>query len=192
MPVKPFLSTDDLLSTLASGDGELGIDGIPAEAVDPLAHHLQCAHRLSLVASDDLELQVAGLVHDIGHILDLRDVAGHGRTGADAVRTLLGERVARLVELHVPAKRYLATIEATYRARLSPASTASLVAQGGLMSTEEAAAFATTPDLDAALALRSADEAAKFPGLSVPDLEHWRPVVETVAAGGHAPPKDVE
>ncbi|MDQ3353075.1 MAG: HD domain-containing protein [Actinomycetota bacterium] len=191
MPVKPFLSTDDLLSALASDDGALGIDGIPAEAVDPLAHHLQCAHRLSLVAPGDLELQVAGLVHDVGHILDPGDVSGHGRTGAEAVRSLLGERVARLVELHVPAKRYLATVEATYRARLSPASTASLVAQGGPMDAIEAGVFAADPDLDAALVLRSADEAAKFPGLSMPDLEHWRPVVETVAAGGQAPPKDV-
>ena len=35
---------------------------------------------------------------------------------ADAVRDLLGERVAALVELHVPAKRYLVTVDAGYRA----------------------------------------------------------------------------
>ncbi|MDQ3306347.1 MAG: HD domain-containing protein [Actinomycetota bacterium] len=125
---------------------------------------------------------MAGLVHDVGHILDPDDVAGHGRNGAEAVRSLLGERVARLVELHVPAKRYLTATDPSYRVRLSPASTATLVDQGGAMDADEVAAFAAvTPDLAAALALRSADEAAKFPGLTMPGLERWRPVLEAVA-----------
>ena len=35
--------------------------------------------------------------------------------GAETVRRLLGERVAGLVEAHVPAKRYLVTTDASYR-----------------------------------------------------------------------------
>jgi hypothetical protein len=36
-------------------------------------------------------------------------------------------------------------------------------------------------DLDAILALRRADEAAKDPGACVPDLESWRVLLEEVA-----------
>jgi predicted HD phosphohydrolase len=180
-------SVERLLTVLADGarspdEGDVGAE--PAHALD---HHLQCAHRLRLEHPDDLELQIAGLVHDVGSALVPGDEAGHGRLGADAIRALLGPRVARLVELHVPAKRYLTAIDPAYRARLSPASTASLVAQGGTMGPEEAASFAVVPELAAALALRSADEAAKVPGRAVPTLLTWRPTVEAVAAAARMP-----
>lgn len=43
---------------------------------------------------------MAGLVHGIGQLLYPGDEAGHADHAADAVRSLLGERVARLVRLH--------------------------------------------------------------------------------------------
>jgi predicted HD phosphohydrolase len=55
------------------------------------------------------------------------------------------------------------------------------------MGPEEAASFAVVPELAAALALRSADEAAKVPGLAVPTLLTWRPTVEAVAAAARMP-----
>ncbi|CAN5251679.1 HD domain-containing protein [soil metagenome] len=180
-----FASVDELLAVLRSRSGRLpppSAGGPPAERVSALDHHLQCAHQLRLEHPEDPELQVAGLVHDVGHVLAPGAEAGHGRIGAHAVCALLGKRVARLVELHVPAKRYLTAIDPDYRRRLSPASTATLIAQGGTMDPDEVAAFGTDPDASAALVLRSADEAAKVPGLATPDLEAWVPVLEAVAA----------
>src|SRR5689334_10230202 len=82
----------------------------------PSAHHgLQTAAVLRASDPDDLELQVAGLVHDLGHILPPRDAALHGVVAGDYVRGVLGDRVATLVHLHVPAKRYLVTVEPGYR-----------------------------------------------------------------------------
>ncbi|MCP3818220.1 metal-dependent phosphohydrolase [Streptomyces sp. A3M-1-3] len=71
--------------------------------VDLHDHALQTAHSLRRSHPADKELQVAGLVHVLGHLLHPGDDAGHARHAASAVRPLLGARVARLVELHVPA-----------------------------------------------------------------------------------------
>ena len=84
-----------------------------------LHHGLQCAAVLRAANPDDHELQVAGLVHDLGHLLQPRCEDRHGTIGADFVRPVFGDRVAALVEEHVPAKRYLVTVDTSYRARLS-------------------------------------------------------------------------
>ncbi|HSL57854.1 MAG TPA: inositol oxygenase family protein [Acidimicrobiales bacterium] len=152
---------------------------LDADRVDSLAHALQCAEVLRQRHPDDLELQIAGLVHDLGHVAG--DVEAHGRAGRVLVEELLGERVAALVELHVPAKRYLVTIDAAYHGGLSPTSVATLVAQGGPMTDDEVAAFEAEPHHGDALVLRRADEAAKVPGREVPDLDQWEPRLAALA-----------
>ena len=156
-------------------------DVVALVALDGVEHGLQCAYELSLVAPDDLELQIAGLVHDIGHRLVPGDEAGHGRHGADAVRLLLGPRVADLVELHVPAKRYLVARERSYAESLSPDSVHTLVLQGGPMRPLEMRGFEAMPGAFDALLLRRADEAAKERGRNVPAIRHWLPAMNTIA-----------
>lgn len=51
----------------------------------------------------DKELQVAGLVQDIGQLLCPGGEARRREHAAEAVRSLLGERVHRLVRRHGPA-----------------------------------------------------------------------------------------
>jgi predicted HD phosphohydrolase len=97
--------------------------------------------------------------------------------GASLVRDLMGDRIADLVALHIPAKRYLVTTDPTYRARLSPESIRTLALQGGDMSDVEVAAFDAEPHGQASLDLRRADEAAKEVGADVPDLDFWRPAL---------------
>jgi predicted HD phosphohydrolase len=175
------MTVDELLALLATCEGfydSLGDDGDP---IPILPHSLQCAQRLSELTPDDEELIVAGLVHDIGHRLRPAHPVEHGIVAADAVRDLLGDRVAALVELHVPAKRYLVTVDGSYRASLSSGSTASLARQGGALDDAERTALEEHPELEDALTLRRADEAAKDPDAVVPDLEHWRPLVERVS-----------
>jgi predicted HD phosphohydrolase len=166
----------DLLEASAAHD-----DG---EAVDLRAHALQCAHLLSLDAPDDLELQVAGLVHDLYHAVDPRADAIHDREGARLVEPLLGARVARLVGGHVVAKRYLVATDPAYRRALSTRSVESLVRQGGDLDGAARRAVDDSPDREALLALRRADDRAKVPGAVVAPIRHWRPVVEQLVAAG--------
>jgi predicted HD phosphohydrolase len=155
----------------------LGSDGDPLPVLD---HGLQCASLLAEAFPDDEELQVAGLVHDVGHRLSPGASAAHGVIAADAVRDLLGDRVAALVELHVPAKRYLVTVEPSYRDGLSDGSAISLGRQGGELTDEERRVLEANPHLAGALALRRCDERAKDPDAIVDGLNRWRPIVERV------------
>ena len=167
--------TPDLPHTRPSSSGGTPI-GDPVDLHD---HALQTAALLRRGHPSDKELQVAGLVHDVGHLLRPGEDAGHADHAADAVRPLLGERVSRLVRLHVAAERYLA---ATSPARgPSPRSALTLTAQGGAMTPREAAAFEHDPLADDAMTLRQADEAGKVVGLDAGVMEDWRTVLELVA-----------
>ena len=106
----------------------------------------------------------------------------HGEIGAAFVRILLGDRVAQLTALHVPAKRYLVATDPAYGRRLSDGSTVSLAMQGGAMTPEEVKAFEANPHGVDAASLRRADEAAKVIGRTVPDLDAWVSALESVAA----------
>lgn len=155
---------------------------VPGElpGLSELDHALQCAAELAAVAPDDLELQIAGLVHDVCH--SQCHISVHDEVGAEAVRGILGDRVAALVGLHVAAKRYLISTDADYASRLSPVSTHTLALQGGGMSVDEVAVFEASPYASDAVVLRKADEAAKTPGRTVPGLDHWRDALRRVAA----------
>lgn len=152
------------------------------EGVDLLAHALQCATNLARAEPDDTELQLAGLVHDLGTVLEPGRPAAHARTGAEAVRGLLGARIADLVEQHDQTKRYLVTAEPRYREHLSPQSVATLAAQGGLLDDTARAAFEARPDFATCLVLRRADDAAKIPGTTTPSLDSWRAALDHQAA----------
>ncbi|MCU1460551.1 MAG: metal-dependent phosphohydrolase [Acidimicrobiales bacterium] len=179
--VEAITTVDELFGLLARTAG-LVDDMVAGDVdIDILQHSLQCAEELAGARPDDAELQVAGLVHDLGHLLAPGDPEGHGRHGAGAVRDLLGDRVAALVELHVPAKRYLVATDASYASRLSPGSTTSLAHQGGPLSAAERAELDADPHLADALILRRADDTAKDPARMVPGLDRWHPVVTRVA-----------
>lgn len=168
---------DRLIETLRRGR-ELD-DGEP---VDLLEHSLQCAALLRRRCPQDEELQIAGLVHDVGTIVSPDSADTHAQIGARWVGPLLGPRVAWLVEHHVVAKRYLLATDGAYRERLSPRSLETLEQQGGLgLDRDERAALEASADLGAVLALRRADDDAKVPGLDVAELDRWIDPLSAVA-----------
>ena len=153
-----------------------------------LDHGLQCADLVKAARPDDIELQVAALVHDLGWLerqpvgWALRVDAAHDVDGSQLVRRLLGPRVAYLVGGHVAAKRYLLATDSSYRALLSARSETTLEFQGGVMAPDETEAFEALPDWEDLVALRRADDAAKVRGKVVPGVDAWAAVVEAVAA----------
>ncbi len=178
-----FAGVDEMFEALrASADAD-DEGGLPI-----LDHSLQCAARLRSSRRDDTELQVAGLVHDLGwlELVDgdwtLRLDAPHDVCGRALVGPLLGPRIASLVGGHVAAKRYLLATDPGYPALLSARSEETLGFQGGVMTAAEVAEFERRPDRDDLVALRRADDAAKVRNATLDALASWRPVVEVVVA----------
>jgi predicted HD phosphohydrolase len=176
--VPTFATTDELIEHLRQLAALGSDEGLPFSELD---HGLQTAAILADTESDDVELQVAGLVHDLAHPWDGPGQPEHHRLGARAVAALLGPRVAFLIEAHVDAKRYLVATDPDYRSALSPGSVATLQAQGGPLSADEITDVESSPDWTAAVALRRADDRAKVPGAVVADLDRWIPLIERVA-----------
>ena len=177
-PARAGLDVDQILDLLAAG---AHVPLLPGAVVTQLDHALQTAALLAQRYPGDEELAVAGLVHDIGHLLPGSSDDTHADEAARAVAPALGERVARLVGLHVEAKRYLVAVEPAYGALLRADSVASLAHQGGALSGAEAEAFAARPGAAEAVALRRADDVAKVDGLAVGGLEDWVPVLRRLS-----------
>jgi len=146
-----------------------------ADGLTEMDHGLQCAAELMVLAPDDEGLHLAGLLHDVGH--HISHIRAHDVAGRHALARVMPDRIARLVGLHVAAKRYLVTTDPRYRALLSPTSIHTLALQGGDMSPQEVLAFEAQPHWQDGLLLRRADEKAKEPGRVVPTLADWLPVL---------------
>ena len=180
MSTAPFAKVDSLLDVMA-GSARFADE----EDVDLLGARVGSARhapRTSRPTMSSSRLQAS--VHDVGTALVPDAPDRHARIGADAVRELLGARVARLVAGHAEAKRYLVAIDASYRAALSERSIVTLAAQGGPLEPRAAEAFARGRDAEALVSLRRADDGAKVPGAVVAELETWRPVITRVISDG--------
>ncbi len=168
----------DILSLLRA-KGNMAYFG---EEVSVLEHSLQSAHFAERDRADDATV-TAALVHDIGHLLHglSEDIAarGHDARHEEVACTYLSryfdEDVLAPVRMHVAAKRYLCAVEPDYFGKLSASSVQSLALQGGPMSQAEAAAFASRPYAQQAVALRRWDDEAKLTDSIVPPLEHYLP-----------------
>ena len=156
------------------------------ESVTQLEHACQCANQARLYGGS--RTQVAGaLLHDIGHfLLDehnaendfLEEDQNHEEVGADYLEPFFPDAVTTPIRLHVPAKRYLCTTDASYYDGLSEASKRSFRVQGGVMSDEERAAFEQIPHYQDALRLRRWDDLAKVRGLEIPAIDTYHEIVQ--------------
>jgi predicted HD phosphohydrolase len=173
----PDLDVDGMLAVLATGADSTLSPGVP---VSQLNHALQTGALLAHLHPDDDELAVAGLVHDMGHLLPGGTDEAHADDAARAVRRALGERVAGIVGLHIEAKRYLVATDARYGGVLTADSVVSLGRQGGAMTGDEATAFLAQQWASDAVTLRRADDSGKVEGLVVGDLARWVPLLQEI------------
>jgi phosphonate degradation associated HDIG domain protein len=177
-------TVDDILRLFQDhGDSQYG-----GEQVTQLEHALQSA-ALAEAEQASPALVAAALLHDIGHLLhDLPDDAPdrgvddrHETSGQNYLRALFPAEVTEPVRLHVPAKRYLCTVDAEYMQGLSQPSIVSLRLQGGTMTPEEVDSFRANPFAEDAVRLRRWDDAAKVRDLPTPPLSHYAGLLQQLA-----------
>ena len=150
------------------------------EPVTQLQHALQTAWLAEKAGASD-ELVTAGLLHDLGHLLNdqgetpsLRGVDDvHQYFALPFLRGLFPERVLNPIKLHVDAKRYLCLVRSGYWAALSEDSKRSLLLQGGIYSADACAVFMAQAGATEAVELRQWDDRAKQPSLVTPPLAHF-------------------
>jgi 2-amino-1-hydroxyethylphosphonate dioxygenase (glycine-forming) len=163
------------------------------EKVTQLEHMAQAA-QLAEEQGYDEEVILAAFLHDIGHISEAAKgdgitsaargemngfgIVDHEALGADFLREKgFSKKIARLVESHVEAKRYLTVKDPSYYDQLSEASKKTLEFQGGPMTPEEADAFEQYPLFQLIVQMRKWDEQAKVVGMPLPDIEHYRRMI---------------
>ncbi len=169
---------------------ERGGNASYGEDVTQMSHALQCAALAKHAGASDA-MVAAALLHDVGHLIaevqgDLRfdfehDNDDHEALGARVLSPIFGPAVAKPVALHVTAKRWRCTVEPAYSDTLSATSKATLIAQGGLLSAEACRRFEQHPGFADAVLLRSFDDAGKQAGGELFNLEHYVPLLETLA-----------
>ena len=165
------------IDTLFARHGTAQYSGEP---VTQLEHALQSAYLAEQAGADD-ELVTAALLHDLGHLLNdqgetpsLRGVDDvHQYFALPFLRGVFGERVLCAIKWHVDAKRYLCATRPDYWASLSADSKRSLVLQGGVFSSEQAAQFIAQENAPEAVQLRLWDDQAKSADLVTPTLAHY-------------------
>jgi 2-amino-1-hydroxyethylphosphonate dioxygenase (glycine-forming) len=152
------------------------------EPVSQIEHMVQAAQLAEAAGYDD-EVILAAFFHDIGHIcemdgqvekMDLYGVKSHEEIGSRFLKSRgFSDKICKLVENHVAAKRYLTFADESYYNKLSEASKKTLEYQGGKMTAEEAEAFKNSSLFEPSIALRRWDEEAKLENQPMPQLSHF-------------------
>jgi gamma-butyrobetaine dioxygenase len=156
------------------------------EPVSQLEHALQAADLAGKEGASE-PLVAAALLHDVGHLLGPEEDpaeqgidAVHEERGCAWLAGRFGPEVTEPVRLHVAAKRYLCAVDPTYNASLSPASVRSLQLQSGPMDSDQVRQFEANPHHASAVRLRRWDDAAKIPGLDVPNVRRYTDLLRRV------------
>jgi phosphonate degradation associated HDIG domain protein len=153
------------------------------EPVSQIEHMCQAAQLAEAEGFDD-EVILAAFFHDIGHLCenvtgaDLMDgygVVNHEGLGYSYLRSKgFSEAIAKMVESHVQAKRYLTFMVPGYYDKLSDASKITLGKQGGIMTPQEAQAFEADELFERFIKIREWDDKAKLENIPLPSLEKYK------------------
>jgi len=160
-----------------------GNDDYIGEAISQIEHATQGAQMAEEEGYDD-EVILAAFFHDIGHLCVKKDprndmggyvMVKHERVGANYLRRRgFSEKIAKLIENHVEAKRYLTFKNPEYYSNLSEASKKTLEFQGGPMTAAEAQTFEKDLHFEMSIKMREWDERAKETDIPVPNLEYLK------------------
>ncbi|WP_373522379.1 phosphonate degradation HD-domain oxygenase [Aquiflexum sp.] len=160
--------------------GQTDYIGEPVSQIEHMCQSAQLAEKWGF----DEEVILAAFFHDIGHLFaldqDLENMGGYGvmsheKLGADFLRKLgFPEKIAKLVENHVQAKRYLTCKYPEYFQKLSEASKKTLEYQGGVMTADEAEVFEKDGLFELSLKMRTWDELAKEEKVPLPDMDRYK------------------
>jgi gamma-butyrobetaine dioxygenase len=178
------MSRDAVVDEIFRVFREHGTEQYLGEQVSMTEHMLQSAYAAEQDGAPP-KLIAAALLHDYGHFIHQfpEDAAEHGidtrheQVANEFLSRHFGPEVVEPIRMHVAAKRWLCAVEPSYLAELSPASVHSLDLQGGPYGPAEVAVFEASPHAEDAVRLRRYDDMGKAPGLTTPDLEHYRPVL---------------
>ena len=153
------------------------------EPVSQIEHMCQAAQLAEAEGYDD-EVVLAAFFHDLGHLcehvfetkqMDGYGVMDHESLGSQYLREKgFSEKIARLVESHVPAKRYLTFRYPEYYNKLSEASKITLDKQGGRMNETEAKQFESDNLYLLFIKIREWDDKAKAERIPLPSLEIYK------------------
>jgi len=153
------------------------------EPVSQIEHMCQAA-QLAESEGYDEDVILAAFFHDIGHLCEhvytVQSMDGYGTVdheslGGQYLREKgFSEKIARLVESHVAAKRYLTFKYPDYYNKLSEASKMTLGMQGGIMNQAEALNFEEEHLHPLFIKLREWDDKAKTEHIPLPSLEIYR------------------
>lgn len=179
------MTKEEIIDAIFARFREYGQAVYLGEPVTLTEHMLQTAYAAEQDGAGPT-LIAAAVLHDFGHFVhDLpEDSAEHGidtvheEAGARYLARFFQPAVVEPARLHVAAKRYLCAVDPAYFDALSPASILSLRLQGGPLDAAGVKAFEALPFAQDAARLRRYDDQGKTPGLSTPDLEHYRPFLE--------------
>lgn len=180
MPIRksPEQATQEIFDILM----RRGQEDYIGEPVSQIEHACQSA-QLAEAEGFDEEVILAALFHDIGHLCALPNeeempglgILRHEQVGGNYLSRLgFSEKICRLVEGHVQAKRYLTFKNQQYFEQLSEASRQTLSWQGGKMDAAEAEAFEANFLFELMIKMRKWDEAAKEASKPLPDLAHYK------------------
>lgn len=172
--------------------GDADYIGEPVSQIE----HMSQAAQLAMAEGFDDEVILAAFFHDIGHICAQQQehnsmngygVKSHEKIGADYLRQKgFSERIAKLVENHVQAKRYLTFKHPDYYLALSEASRITLGFQGGVMNAQEALDFENDQLFHVSIRMRKWDELAKEVNVSLIDLALIKSKAKVVLSESYA------
>ncbi|MFI5188149.1 MAG: HDIG domain-containing metalloprotein [Chitinophagales bacterium] len=153
------------------------------EPVSQVEHMCQAA-QLAEAEGYDEEVILAAFFHDIGHLCEyifvVQSMDGYGTVdheglGGQYLREKgFSDKIAKLVESHVAAKRYLTYKHPDYHHKLSEASKITLAQQGGMMNETEAKQFEEDHLHPLFIKIREWDDKAKMEHVPLPSLEIYK------------------
>lgn len=152
------------------------------EKVTQTQHMIQAAMIAEQEGCDD-ETVIAIFLHDVGHLIGFKEgqkqmdgygTVDHDKLGGAYLRSKgFSEKICRLVENHVNAKRYLVSVDPTYYDELSDASKKTLEYQGGRMSDEEMYEFDNDEYKELYIKFRRIEEQSKEVDKEIEPIEKY-------------------